>query len=606
METRKLVIMAIFGVVGLIHLAKLFTIQVSDASYQVMAEDNMLQEVVQYPNRGLMFDRNGKLLVGNAPQFSLMVVPKEVPKNIDVASLCELLGITPKEYDERMQKAKKYSYVKASAFIKELSHREYATMQDLLVNYPGFYIQPRTIRTYPDSLLGNAVGYIGEISKRGLEEDSTKYYRQGDYIGISGLESEYENYLRGKRGIRYVMVNVRGVEKGAFRGGRFDTLPVPGENITTTIDLELQEYAEKLMDGKVGSVVAIEPKTGEVLSIVSAPFYDPHLLSGKGFGQNFLDLNKDSLKPLFNRPVQAMYPPGSIFKAVQSLIAMQEGVVTANEQVYCSAGPMGDHAPFGFYDVSKAIKYSSNTYFYLIFRRIINQNKDPNTYKDSQIGLNMWRDYLDKFGFGRQLGIDLPSEKTGFMPASTYYDKVYGGELTWKFSTIYSLSIGQGEMLVTPLQMANLSAIIANKGYYVTPHLVKSIGEEGYILPEYRKKHFTGIDSSYYEPVIEGMSQVVFSTARRAYVPDIEICGKTGTAENPHGPDHSVFIAFAPRENPKIAISVYVENAGWGGRAAASTASLMIEKYLNGEVKRKWLEDYVLKGEFLDKDQLEN
>ena len=265
-------------------------------------------------------------------------------------------------------------------------------MQDLLVNYPGFYIQPRTIRTYPDSLLANAMGYIGEISKRNLDKDSTKYYRQGDYIGISGIESEYEDYLRGKRGIKYVMVNVRGVEKGAFRDGKFDTLPVPGENIVTTIDLDLQAYAEKLMKGKVGSVVAIEPSTGEILSMVTAPFYNPHQLSGKGFGENYTELNRDSLKPLFNRPVQAMYPPGSIFKTVQALIAMQEGVVKPKEQVYCSAGPMGDHAPFGYYDIEKAVKYSSNTYFYLIFRKIINQNKDPSTYKDSQIGLNNWRE----------------------------------------------------------------------------------------------------------------------------------------------------------------------------------------------------------------------
>lgn len=604
MENRRYFISFLVIFVAVAQLTKLFLIQVQDNTYKSIAEDNFLHKEVIYPNRGTIYDRNGNILVCNMPVYSLMYVPKNVQKPFDTLAFCELMRITKEEFIDRVKRIKKlpeYSFVKPQTFTKVLSKEEYARIQDLLVRFPGFFVEARTTRGYPDSVMANALGYIGEISKTALERDSSKYYRQGDYIGQSGLEYAYEKYLRGRQGVRYVMVNVHGVVKGSFRDGKFDTLPQPGANLYTGVDLNLQKYAEKLMRGKVGSLVAIEPSSGEILAMVSAPFYNPEELAGDGLSVNYPRLEQDSLKPLFNRPIMAMYPPGSIFKTVQSLIALQEGVIKPGQTIACGPGhPMGDHAPFGIYDIPKAIQFSSNTFFYLLYRRIINQNKSPNTFKDSQIGLDIWRSYVDKFGLGRTVGIDIPNEKTGFMPSSKYYDKVYG-ELRWKFSTIYSLSIGQGEMLVTPLQMANLAATIANRGYYIAPHFVKQIGEDGYVPEQYRRKNYVGIDSAYFEIVIEGMAKAVFGTARRALIPGIEICGKTGTAQNPHGADHSVFIAFAPRNNPKIAIAVYVENAGWGGRAAASTASLVIEKYLNGEIspQRKHLEKYVLDGKFL-------
>jgi penicillin-binding protein 2 len=368
----------------------------------------------------------------------------------------------------------------------------------------------------------------------------------------------------------------------------------------------LQEYGETLMQGKVGSVVAIEPKTGEILSIISAPSYDPNTLSGSDYGKNLSALMVDSVRPLYNRPIQAMYAPGSIFKTVQTLIGMQEGILTPNTTYYCGDAPIGDHAPPGYYKLFEALKLSSNQYYYKAFRSILNQEVSPNTFTDSRIGLEKWAEYVSHFGLGEPLGIDIPNEKGGYIPTPAFYDRIYG-EGRWKFSTIYSLSIGQGEMLVTPLQMANLAALIANKGYYYTPHLIKSMGMDNAKPQKYTTKNEVGIDSAHYSFVHEAMAAAVYGTAGRAVIQDIVICGKTGTAENfavvkgkrVQLEDHSVFMAFAPKEDPKIAIAVYVENAGWGGRAAASTASLMIEKYLKGCVDRTLLEEFVLKGDFI-------
>ncbi len=600
MENRRYIIIALFALAFIAINVKLFLIQVVDRTYEQQAESNILQRVTTYPHRGIIYDRHGELLVANTPIYNLQVIPREVlnSESFDKESFCQLVNLSPTEFDERLQSAKKYSYVKHSNFIRQISQKDFAQMQDLLVRYPGFYEEVRTVRYYPEHNLANAFGYLGEISRLQLDRDTTDYYQRGDYIGVSGLEAFYEPYLRGKRGVRYVMVNVNRVVKGSFKDGAFDTLAVPGQDLVSTIDTDLQRYAETLMAGKVGSVVAIEPSTGEILAMVSAPSYDPNLLTGGNLGKNFQQLGKDTLNPLFNRPIMAMYPPGSIFKTLQALIALQEGVIRPKETIACFGGPMGDHAASGYYDVVKGIKYSSNTFFYHLFRRIINQEKNPNTYVDSRLGVADWKGYIERFGLGSPLGIDLPNEKGGMLPSIRYYDKIYG-ENRWKFSNIYSLSIGQGELLVTPLQMANLAATIANKGYYYRPHLIKSVGDTGKPLPQFQERINTGIDTVHFDPVIEGMSQAVYGTAQRAVIPSIEVCGKTGTAENPHGPDHSVFMAFAPRENPKIAISVYVENSGWGGRAAASTASLLMEKYLTGEVKRKYLEEYVLKGEFL-------
>lgn len=598
-EGRKEIIQILVVITGIVFLAKLFYIQLVDDRYARMAESNTIVKEIEYPFRGLIYDRNGKLLVYNTPEYDLFVVRKEVT-NLDTALFCSVFNLTKGELLQafaEMRKRKEYSPVKPTLFIKQLSNYDFARIQDYIDEFPGFYIQPRTSRAYTTRAMANVLGYVSEITRSQLERDTTRIYRQGDYIGQSGLEAQYEIYLRGKRGVRYKLRNVDGVDKGSFKEGEYDTLSVPGYDLITTIDLSLQEYGEKLMHGKVGSIVALEPATGEVLAMISGPSYDPVLLTGRNFSSNFMLVSSDSAKPLFTRPLMAMYPPGSIFKIVQTLIALQEGVVGYDTRFPCDRSIVNCHNHPQPCDLHMAVQYSCNPYFHQVFRRIINQNKSPNTFTDARIGLENWYGYVTRFGLGKPLGIDLPSEKGGQMPGPALYNRIYG-EGRWKFSTIYSLAIGQGEMLVTPVQMANLAAIMANKGHYYTPHLVKEIrGSENQPAVQ---RHDTGIDEKYFDFVQDAMSDAIYGTAQRAVIPGIDLCGKTGTAQNPHGHDHSVFMAFAPKDNPKIAIAVYVENAGWGGRAAASIASLMIEKYLTGEVKRTALEEYVLRGQFLD------
>ncbi|QOI96398.1 MAG: penicillin-binding protein 2 [Flammeovirgaceae bacterium] len=599
-EGRKEIIRALVVLTGLVFLVKLFFIQIVDDRYAQLADSNSILKEVEYPFRGLIYDRNGKLLVYNSPEYDLLIVRKEIG-NFDSAAFCKVFDLTRDELRAKFKELrarKEYSPVKPTVFIRQLSNYDFAKIQEHIDEFPGFYIQPRTTRAYTTRSLANALGYVSEISKTQLENDSTKIYRQGDYIGQSGIEAQYEHVLRGKRGVRFKLRNVSGIEKGSFKNGEFDTLSVPGNDLVTTIDLDLQEYGEQLLKGKVGSLVAIEPSTGEILSMISGPSYDPTLLTGRKFSSNFLLVSSDTTKPLFTRPLMAMYPPGSIFKIVQTLIGLQEGVLHPDTRFPCDRSVVNCHDHPNPCDLHMAVQYSCNPYFHQAFRRIINQNKSPNTFIDSRIGLENWHRYVTRFGLGQPLGVDLPSEKSGQMPSSTLYNRIYG-EGRWKFSTIYSLAIGQGEMLITPVQMANLAAIMANKGYYFTPHLVKEI--RGSEQQPAVTKHETGIKPEYFTFVQDAMSDAIYGTAQRAVIPGIELCGKTGTAQNPHGYDHSVFMAFAPKDNPKIAIAVYVENAGWGGRAAASIASLMIERYLTGEVKRLALQDYVLKGDFLDK-----
>ncbi|MDN3668818.1 penicillin-binding protein 2 [Echinicola jeungdonensis] len=598
-EKRPGVIIIVIVLVGVILLSKLFMIQVLDDSFLRRAERNAVQRLVDYPYRGLIYDRNNKLLVYNNPVFDLMVIPQEF-KVKDTTKFCRIFQLEKEKLIQKYNEAKAYSWVKPSPLIKQVSNTDFAKMQDYLIDYPGLFIMTRSVRAYPDSVASSTLGYIAEIMPWQLERDTADYYSQGDYIGHSGVESFYENALRGKKGARYKMVNVRGVDKGSFKNGQLDTASIPGKNLQSTIDLELQKYGEKLMQGKRGSVVAIQPKSGEILSMISAPVYDPNLLAGAAYSKNYLKLQNDSTKPLFNRPIMAMYPPGSIFKVVQSLIGLQEGILSPNTTYPCNKALVACHNHPSPVNLFGAIRNSCNPYYYQAFRHIINQEVSSNTYTDTQIGLDKWRKAVMKFGLGDQLGIDLKNEKGGSVPSSQLYDKFYG-KGRWKYSTIYSLSIGQGEMLVTPLQMANLAAIFANKGYYYTPHLIKAIdGKTENIPEEYQKKHDVGVDPHHFELIQDAMAEALYGTAARAIMKDITIAGKTGTAQNPHGADHSVFVAFAPKENPQIAIAVYVENAGWGGRAAASTASLMIEKYLNGQIKRKALEDYVLVGDFFD------
>ncbi len=600
-EGRKEIIQIIFLFFGILFLIKLFFVQVLDERYAQLANSNAILKETEYPFRGLISDRNGKLLVYNSPEYDLQIIKKELV-NFDSAKFCEVFDMTREELRlkfKELRARKEYSSVKPTVFLRQLSNYDFAKIQEHIDEFTGFYIQPRTTRAYTTKALANTVGYVSEISKSQLERDTTKIYRQRDYLGQSGIEAYYENVLSGKRGIRFKLRNVDGVEKGSLDEGKYDTLSVPGKNIITTIDIDLQQYGESLFSGKVGSVVAIEPTTGEILAMVSGPSYDPTLLTGRKFSSNFMLVSSDTTKPLFTRPLMAMYPPGSIFKIVQTLIGLQEGVFNFDTRFKCDKTIVDCHNHPNPADLHGAIQYSCNPYFQQAFRRIINQNKSPNTYKDSQIGLDNWHDYVKRFGLGSPLGVDLPSEKGGQMPTSKLYDRIYG-EGRWKYSTIYSLSIGQGEMLITPVQMANMAVIMANKGYYYTPHLVKSI--EGDKIPNrFTTKNETGIDTTYFSFVRDAMSDAIYGTAPRAFIPGINLCGKTGTAQNPQGEDHSVFMAFAPKENPRIAIAVYVENAGWGGRAAASIASLMIEKYLTGEIKRKSLEDYVMIGDFADK-----
>ncbi|MDX5422694.1 MAG: penicillin-binding protein 2 [Hymenobacteraceae bacterium] len=602
LENRKYVIQAIFIVVGAIFAARLFYIQVVDSSYKQAAETNAIKTIIQYPFRGLIYDRNGKLLVQNTPVYDLMVIPKDV-KQLDTLRLVNLLDIPVEEVRERLKKARAFSYVQPSIFYQKLSTEDFGRIQDNLIDFPGFYINARTARGYPHSSLAHALGYIAEISPKQLEDTTYKGYRPGDYIGKSGIELQYEKHLMGKRGVKYKMVNVRGVEKGSFKDGAYDTLSIAGKNLISTIDLDLQAYGEFLMNGAKGSVVAIEPATGEVLAYISSPFYDPNLFTGKDYGKNYMMLQSDPEKTLFNRPLMAdQNPPGSIFKLTQALIAMDMGIITPQTQIACNQAWVKCHPHPSPQDLYGAIRHSCNPYFYQVFRMMVNRGKSKNTFRDTSIGLADWREQVLSFGFGQKLGIDLPNEKKGIIATTELYDRVYGKD-RWKFSTIYSLSIGQGEMGVTPLQMANFMAIVANKGYYIKPHIIKSIGENGRPLPEYEERHYTTVNPQHYDPVIEGMASVVQAgTGRNADLSKlgITVCGKTGTAQNPQGKDHAVFVAFAPKEDPKIAIAVYVENAGFGGQSAAPIAGLMIEQYLTDSVSRKHMEKWVLSREYLN------
>lgn len=602
-DNRRLYIQTGMVLVGVILLVRLFSIQVIDTSYKSAADSNIIQKVVEYPYRGEIYDRNGKLLVYNKPVYDIMVVPKEVSE-LDTARFCQLFNIQKDDLASRLLAARKYSPIKASKIINQLSVEEFARIEDHLIDFPGFFVSARTVRGYSTGSAANALGYTGEISKRQLDADRTGYYNQGDHIGISGLELSYEKELRGKRGVKYKLVNVRGVDKGSFKNGAYDTLSIPGQNIVTTLDIELQQYAEKLMAGKVGSVVAIEPQTGEVLTFVSAPSYDPAVLSGRNFGANFQQLSQDSLVPLFNRPLMAMYRPGSIFKIMQAMIALQDGAITPATVIPCNMNIIGCHFHGASEDLLGAITNSCNPYFHQVLKRVVNKDISRDPYEDTKIGLEKWRARVADFGFGSPLGIDLPNEKGGMVPNVDYYDRAYNNR-PWKYSNIYSIAIGEGENLVVPLQMANFAATVANRGYYYTPHLVKAVGDTGEPRPEYKEKRHTGVAPQYFDVAVEAMRRVVeYGTGQyRAKLPDIVVCGKTGTVQNANSPDHSVFIAFAPIDNPQIAVSVYVENAGQGARAAAAISGLLIEKYLKGDGATLRLEPYVLKGDFLDADE---
>jgi len=598
LENRKISVIALFAVISLIFIARLFFIQVLDDSYTSSADNQALRYVTQYPARGIIYDRHGEILVQNQAAFDLMIVPRQV-KGIDTIAFCELLNISKEEFVQRVDKAKSYSTYRSSIFQKQLTGSEYARVAENLYRFNGFYGQKRTLRIYPDSVAAHVLGYIGEVNSKDIERDSV--YKSGDFIGISGLEKQYENVLRGERGREVLMVDVHNTVQGKYLGGELDIPAKAGVNLISTLDLGLQKYGEQLMRFKKGSIAAIEPSTGEVLSLISSPNYDPNLLVGVKRAANYQMLaQNDSLDPLFNRALMAKYPPGSIFKIIQALIGLQDGVILESTGITCNKALVGCHNHPSARNLREAIQMSCNPYFHQVFKRLINKGYSSNYFEDSALGLEEWHEKVSKFGLGQRLAIDLPSLKRGSIPDVELYDRIYGAR-RWAYSTIYSVSIGQGEVEVVPLQMANLAATVANRGHFIDPHLVKEIDAEHDSIIHY-EVHNTDIDSNYYEPIIDAMQSVVDKpggTARRARIDSIKVCGKTGTAENPHGEDHSVFIAFAPRNNPKIAIAVYVENAGFGGTWAAPIASLMIEKYINGSISDTIKEQRILGANLL-------
>lgn len=588
---RKYVIMALIVLATVGLLSRLFIIQVVKDSYRLSADNNVLRYVTQYPARGLVYDRKGKIVVSNQAAYDLMIIPSQVSKTIDTAAFCNLLGIDIKVYRDRMRAAINYSWRAPSIFLKQLSDQTYAGFQEKMFQYPGFYVQPRTLRKYSRPVAAHLLGYVSEV-----DDNITKrnpYYKPGDYIGKSGIEEEYEEELRGRRGVKILLVDVFSRVKGSYANGALDTVAVQGSDVISSIDLDLQEYGELLMQNKRGSIVAIEPSTGEVLTLVSAPNYDPGLLVGRVRSENYSKLLGDTIyKPLFNRALMASYPPGSTFKPINGLIGLQENVITDQTAFGCNQGYLfvGCHVHPSPLSLTGAIATSCNSYFCQTFRKVI-ENPKYNTYTDAYI---RWREYITEFGFGSKLGTDFVNELSGNIPTPAYYDKYYGKN-RWKALTIISLAIGQGEVGTTPLQLANMTAAIANRGYFYTPHIVKGIGPSRKVDERFTKRHKIDISQENFEKIIAGMqASVEGGTSTVAKMKDIIVCGKTGTAQNPHGKDHSVFIAFAPKDNPKIAIAVLVENAGFGATYAAPVASLLMEKYITGEVKNKALEKRIL------------
>jgi len=605
-QIKRYILFGIFSAVAIIYIVRLAVLQLMDDTYLRSAQQNVLQEQTIYPARGLIYDRNGELLVYNDAIYDLIVIPEQV-KNLDTNEFCRVLGITNEGFLQRFEKIKRsvgYAPYRPSVFEKQLTIPTYAAFQEKLYDFQGFYVEVRTDRKYRHSNAAHIMGYIGEVTDREIE-NSQGYYRMGDFIGISGVERSYEEVLRGKKGVRYILVDSKNRTQGRYKDGQFDTPAVAGQNIKLSIDQKLQELGEELMKNKVGSIVAIEPASGELLALVSSPTYDPNLFIGRERGNNYMRLLKDPAKPLFNRPLAAPYPPGSIFKVIMALVGQQEKVLYPSTTYGCAGGyhmgglTVGCHPHPSPLPLRGAVAVSCNAYFCNVYRTVI----DNNAYPNSEAAYKKWYDHISSFGIGKKLGVDIFGEGKGFLPPSTYYDKVYG-RYRWKSSTTISLAIGQGELGITPLQMANATAIVANKGYYVTPHIVKTINGMPNPNQEFQNKHYTTVDTAYFDVVIDGMQDVIErGTGRIAAIPGIVICGKTGTAQNPHGKDHSVFFAFAPRENPKIAIAVLVENSGFGATWAAPIASLMIEQYLTGKHDtRTYLLDRMLKANLIHKN----
>ncbi len=594
---KAIIIRSTFVVAAIILLWKTAQLQLFDETMRVKAGATAIEKKVLYPSRGLMYDRNGKLVVYNDAIYDLLVIYNNINPNMDTVRFCNLLKIDRKYFIENLSKnwnSAKFSKNVPYIFISKISAEVFGSFQEHLHEFPGFIPQIRNTRGYSYPVGSHVLGYISEVDQDDIDESGGKYVAR-DYIGKSGLEKAYEEYLRGAKGIEYVLKDNIGREVGPYEDGIHDTAAISGADLTLTLDIELQSYAEKLMTNKIGGITAVEPSTGEVLCMISTPSYDPSLTSiSRQRNIAFQNLITDSLKPLLNRTIRAEYPPGSIFKSVVALIALQEQIISPNQGHLCTgsyhnAGSdyrrCNNHAlPKYIPNVEVALQYSCNSYFFDVFKRIVNKFG----FRKASTGLDLVYTYLLNFGFNQTLMPELVGEEVpGMIPNSAYYDDLYETSGPWYATTIISLGIGQGELLMTTLQMANLASIIANKGYYIKPHLLKEIRDPGFTInEEFTRKRFSRITNEYwFNPVINGLERVVNAgTARRAQVPGITVCGKTGSVQNPHGESHAVFIAFAPKVNPQIALAVYVENAGGGGRYAAPIAGLLIEKYLNREI----------------------
>ena len=595
-----------------ILIVKLFGIQILDDKYKMDADNNSMVYSVIYPTRGIIHDRNGNILVGNKVAYDIVVTPREI-QEFDTLGLAKALDVSPDLIREKMAEYKKNRRRigwQSVVMLKKIPQETYMRFAEVAYRFPGFKGQARSIREYPYNAGGNLLGYVTEVDARYLKKHPE--YVSGDYAGKSGIEAARENELKGEKGYSIWLRNSRNRIESRYEDGEMDRDAVPGKDITTTIDAELQNYGQELMKNKVGSLVAIEPSTGEILAMISSPGIDVDMLAD--IGQHYSEIASDPYKPMFNRAVQAYYPPGSVFKLVNGLIGMQEGVVTPNTHYSCKLGyhfgksKLGCHAHKSPIDLQESIMMSCNAYYCYILRDLLENGKNGSIAES----LDKWNEYVKSFGFGKKLGSDFPAELSGFIPNSAYYDKWYGKN-RWKATTVISLSIGQGEIGCTPLHMANLCATIANRGYYITPHIIKD-SEAVTIDPKYKEKNYTMVDQKHFETVVGGMYRAVNSgfgsgaTASIAAVEGLDICGKTGTSQNPHGDDHSVFICFAPKDNPKIAVAAYVENGGFGASYAAPLASLLTEMYLNKKISdsRKPLENRMKNSNLLHKVKVKN
>ena len=583
-EYRQFVLGGIALVIVLCYIIRLAFLQLSDEEYKTRADINAFFNNIIFPSRGIIYDRNGTLLVYNQPAYDIMVITREI-QNLDTLDFCQTVGITREQFDQRMATIKDrsknpgYSTYTQQLFLAQMPLEEFSIFQEKLFRFHGFYVRERAIRRYATDYCAHVLGDVAEVSQREVDEDD--YYAPGDFIGKQGVERSYEMELRGVKGVEVLLRDARGRIQGHYKNGAFDRKPVPGKNLTLSIDAELQALGERLMEGKMGSIVAIEPKTGEILCMVSSPTYNPHRMEGKLRGDHMIEMQKDPMKPMLNRAISGTYPPGSTFKTSQGLTFMQEGIITDMTSFPCSHGfrhagmKVGCHGHPAPLPLIPAIATSCNGYFcWGLYYMLGPRHK----YKTLQEAITTWKDYMVSMGFGYKLGVDLPGEARGMIPNADYYDRRLG---RWNPLSVISIAIGQGEVTLTPLQIANLGATIANRGYYVTPHIIKNI-EEGKVADSLLVKHKTKVDKRYYDKVVEGMRKAVTGgTCRSAESSQYEVCGKTGTAQN-RGHDHSVFMGFAPRDNPKIAIAVYVENGGFGATYGVPIGALMMEQYING------------------------